>query len=83
MRWGGGGFTPWLTRQGTVEASTGGGAYASLVAQQLDERLALADSIRMSARVRLAAILSADKAICNIGTFTFVSSHLFSAGGRH
>ena len=29
----GGGFTPWLTRQGTVEASTRGGVDASLLAQ--------------------------------------------------
>ena len=50
-------FTPWLTRQGTVEASTCGGADASLLAQQLDGRLALADSLRTAATVWLAAIL--------------------------
>ena len=31
----GGGFTPWLTCQGSVEASTSGGADATLLAQQL------------------------------------------------
>ena len=79
----GGGFTPWLTRQGTVEASTRGGADASLLAQQLDGRLASADSLRTAARVCLAAIPSAEEALRNLGTFAFVASHLFSTGGRH
>ena len=76
-----GGFTPWLTRQGLVEASTRGCADASLLVQQLDGRLALADSLRMATRIRLAVIPSADEALCNLGTFAFVASHLFSAGG--
>ena len=59
----GGGFTLWLTRQGTVEASTRGGADASLLAQQLDGRLASADSLQTAARVRLAAIPSAEEAL--------------------
>ena len=42
----GGGFTPWMTRQGMVEASTREGADASLLAQQLDGRLALVESLR-------------------------------------
>ena len=37
----------------------------------------------MAARVRLAVIPSADKALRNLGTFAFVNSHLFSAGGCH
>ena len=37
----------------------------------------------MAARVRLAIILSVDKALRDLGTFAFVVSHLFSAGGRH
>ena len=78
-----GGFTPWLTRQGMVEASTRGGADASLLAQQLDGRLALVESPRTAARVRLAAIPSAEEALRDLGTFSFVASHLFSAGGRH
>ena len=41
----GGGFTPWITRQGTVKASTPGGAYASLLAKHLDGRLASANSL--------------------------------------
>ena len=78
-----GGFTPWLTRQGTVEASTRGGADASLLAQQLDGRLASADSLRTAARVRLAAIPSAEESLRDLGTFAFFASHLFSAGRRH
>ena len=81
MRWGG--FTPWLTRQGAVEASTRGGVDASLLNQQIYGRLALADSPRTDAQVCLADILSADEALCDLGTFAFVASHLFSAGGRH
>ena len=66
-----------------VEASTHGGADASLLAQKLDGYLALADSFRMAARVRLAIIPSSEKALHNHGTFVFVTLHLFSAGGRH
>ena len=36
-----GGFTLWLTRQGTVEAATHGGADASLLTQKLDGCLSL------------------------------------------
>ena len=79
----GGGFTPWLTRQGSVEASTPGGADASLLAQQLDRRLASADSLRMATRVCLDVIPSADEELCDLGTFAFVASHLFFAGGHH
>ena len=79
----GGRFTPWLTRQGLVEASTHGSADASFLAQQLDGRLALADSFRMAARVRLAIIPSADEALYNLGKLAFVALHLFSVGGRH
>ena len=78
-----GGFTPWLTRQGSDKAFTHGGVYASLLAHQLDGRLELADSLRMSARVRLAIIPSADEALCNLSTFAFVASHLFYTGGHH
>ena len=52
--------------------STHGGSDASLLAQQLDGRLASADSLRVNARFRLAVILSVDEAICNIGTFTLI-----------
>ena len=62
---------------------THGGADTSLVAQQLDGRLALTNSLWMAARVRLVVILSADKALRDLGTFAFVASHLFSAGGLH
>ena len=79
----GGGFTPWLTCQGSVEASTSGGADASRLAQQLDGPLVLADSLRMATRIRLAVIPSADEALRDLGTFAFVTSYLFSAGARH
>ena len=79
----GGRFTPWLTRQGTVEASTRGGVDASLLAQQLDGRLASADSLRTAAQVCLAAIPSAEEALRDLGTFAFDASHLFSASRRH
>ena len=79
----GGGFTPWLTRQGTVKASTRGGTDASLLVQQLDGRLASADSLRTAVRFRLAAMTCAEETICDLGTFAFVASHLFSTGGQH
>ena len=55
----------------------------SLLVQKLDGSLASADSLRIAARLRLAVILSADEALCDLGTFAFSASHLFSAGGRH
>ena len=79
----GGGVTPWLTIQGTVEASTRGGADASLLAQQLDRCLASADSLQTAARVRLATIPLAEEALRDLGTLSLVSLHLFSAGRRH
>ena len=78
-----GGFTPWLTRQGSVEASTHGGYDASLLLQQLEGRLTLADFLCADARVLLAFIPSADKALRDLGTFAFAASHLFYAGGSH
>ena len=72
-----------MTCQGMVEASIREGADASLLAQQLDGRLASVDSLRTAARVRLACILYVDEALRDLGTFDFVASHLFSAAGRH
>ena len=45
----GGGFTPWMTRQGTAKALTRGGADDYLLAQHLDSRLADADSLLAAA----------------------------------
>ena len=59
-----------------------GGADAPLVVQQLVGRLASVDSLWIAARVRLDAILSVDVKLCDLVTFAFVASHLFSAGGR-
>ena len=83
MHRGGGGVTPWLTRQVSFRKSTCGGDDVSLLVQQLYGRLAFPDSLRIAARVRLAIILSADEALCNLGTFAFITSYLFSAGRRH
>ena len=80
---GGGGVMPKLTRQGSVEASTRGGSNASLLAQQLDGRLTIGGLLRLSARVRLAVIPSAEEALCDLDTFAFVALHLFSVIRRH
>ena len=52
-------------------------------AQQLDGCLELADSLQMAATARLDVIPSTDKALRDLGTFAFVTSHLFSVGGIH
>ena len=72
-----------MTRQGTVEASTRGGAGAPLLAQQIDGRLASAEYLRTAMRVYLDCTLSTDKALCDSGTFAFVALHIFSAAGQH
>ena len=71
-----------MTRQGTVEAATRGGADACLISQQIDGRLALADSQNTATRVHLATIPSVYEALRDLGTFAFVASHLFYAGRR-
>ena len=43
----------------------------------------MADSLWMSARVRLAAIPYADEVLRDLRNFAFVASHLFSAGGHY
>ena len=78
-----GGFTPWLTLQVSVKVSTCGGADAYLLAQQLDGRLASADSLQIFTRVCLDFIPSADKALRYLGLFVFVVLHLLSTGKRH
>ena len=80
---GGGGFTPWMNCQDMVEASTHGGADASLLSKQLDRVLSLVDSLRTAARVRLSAISSTEEALRNLGTFSFVALHFWSEVGRH
>ena len=59
------------------------GADTYLLSQQLYGRRASADSVQTSVRVCLATILSVEKALRDLGTFAFIASHLFSAGGRH
>ena len=78
-----GGFTPRMTRQGLFKASTHGGYDVSLLAQQLDRRLTLTDSLQISTRVRLAIIPFAYEALRDLCTFAFVALHLFSASERH
>ena len=43
----------------------------------------MADSLRTATWVRLAVILSAEEALCDLGTIAFVASHLFSTGALH
>ena len=74
---------PSLNWQCTAKASTCGGADASLLYQNLDGSLASAEYLRTSTRIRLAAILSADEALRDLGTYASVILHLFSAGGRN
>ena len=63
--------------------STCGGSDASLLDQHQDGRLALVDSLLMASRVRLSTIPSVEEALLNLGTFAFVSLHLFYAGGQN
>ena len=72
-----------MIRQGTVEASTHEEVDASFFSQQLDGRLVSTDSLRTTARFRLACILSVDKGLSDMGTFDFAASHIFSVTGRH
>ena len=83
MHRGGGELTPWLTHKLLVDASIHGGADASLLAQQFDGHLTLADSLQMAVRFRLYVIPSTDEELSNLGTLAFVVLHLFSAGWRH
>ena len=39
--------------------------------------------MQMAARACLAVVPSVDEALHDLGTFAFVASHLFYAGGRH
>ena len=70
-----------MTFLGTLEALTCRGSDASLLVQYLDGWLASMDSLRTAAWVPLTAIPFADEALCDLATFAFVASHLFSAGG--
>ena len=69
--------------QGTVEASTCEGADTFLLVQQLYGLLDLENSLRMAVRIRLAFNPYIDKALHNLGTFTFVASKFFSVGRRN
>ena len=62
--------------------STCGVANSSILAQKLDGKLDLADSLRMAVRVPLAIIPSVEEALRNLGTFTSVASELFSVDGK-
>ena len=57
------GFTPCMTRQGTVEALACQRSDNSLLAHHLDGRLASTDSLRTAAQVCLDIILSVDEAL--------------------
>ena len=79
----GGGFTPWVMRQDTVEASNCMGSDASLMAHQPDGRLELTDYIRTASQVCLVVILYMDDTLCEQGKFSFITANLFSTGIRH
>ena len=66
-----------------VEVYTCMGSYASLLAQQQDGRLMPEDTLHMAVRAKLVAILTADEALYDLGTFAFIISHLFITGRRH
>ena len=74
---------PWTTYQGTVKSLTHGKAYASLMAQQLDNRLASADLLQKVAQFHMAYILSVDEELHNLFTFAFVALYLFSMARHH
>ena len=59
------------------------GLYASLLAQLLRGWLALAYFLQTAVQIRLEVILYTDEALRDFGKFSFIASHLFSAGGRH
>ena len=61
----------------------GGGADASLLAQKFDGCSTSEESLRTSPRVLLAAILFAGEVLRDLGTFSFVASHLFYVINRH
>ena len=67
-------------RKGMVEALAYMGKDASLLAQLLDGRLALADSLKTTVKIGLVIIPSTDKALSNLGTFAFVSDQLIVHG---
>ena len=70
-----------MTLQGTLEASTHGESYASLLAHHMDVQLASTYSFQTNTLVRLADILSADEALREFGNFYFMASNLLFAGG--
>ena len=78
---GGGGVTYWMTCQGAVGASTRGGPDAYLLAQHMDGWMDSAYSLWIASWFLLAVISSMDEALRELGTFAFVASHLFYAGG--
>ena len=82
LRWGGG-FTPWMTCQGTIEASTCEREDASILEQHLDGQLGSLESLWIATRAHLACTPSADEALRELVTFAFVALHLFSAAWRH
>ena len=69
--------------QGTVEASTCGGMDASLLSQKVEGSLAPAEYLQTATMLCLDVIQSVYDALHDLGTFAFVASYLFSAGGRH
>ena len=59
----GGGVTPWMARQGFVEASTHRGLDTSLLEEHMDDLLTPVVSLNTSTRVCLYKISSVDEAL--------------------
>ena len=79
---GGGEITVKMTHQGQVEAYTHMRLDAQLLAQQLGIQLYTAQYLWTASWVCLTSTMPAYEALCNLGTFSFVESHLLSKGGR-
>ena len=60
-----------------------GGSDASFLAQQINRRLSLADSLQTATRFRLAVIPFVCKALRDLGKLAFIPLHMFSTGGRY
>ena len=71
----------WVMHQVTVEALKRMRLDAYLLAQHLDGRLALAESLLTIACVHLAVTPSTDEALHDLGTFASVALYLFYVGG--
>ena len=59
------------------------GSYANLLEHRLYGNLEIVDTLQTNARVHLMVTPTADAVIYDLGTFSFLEAHRFSAGGVH